>query len=167
MGKPFALSTRIASEGPDWATVIRTRHDMRLVVVGLTLLAASAAAQNDQNDHSCDKAAKIVANGHPAKKEVWAYSLLITCSGGATTLAGAWSSPPADTDAFHALAGSSYSVADHRIVSAVIAVALDSHYPRRQRWTALNVAVAQFNPAFGIRPLGGGGLLDGDLGTPV
>jgi hypothetical protein len=128
----------------------RIRTDTAIVMFGLTLLATTAKAQDDGGDHTCDKAAKIVARGKPEKKELWAFAALVSCSGGAATVASAWNSPPADTDAFHALAAASYSVADHRILTAVLGVVRNTGISSQQRRVAINVALSQFSPSLAI-----------------
>lgn len=62
--------------------------------LGLLACSASVVAQKSDkgrgnDEHDCDKAAKILARGKPQQKEVWAYSTISRCVGGAPLLAAA------------------------------------------------------------------------------
>ncbi len=50
-----------------------------------------ACAQSDKAEHSCEKAAKIVARGKPDTKEDWAWSTILACGpDGGLALRDAW-----------------------------------------------------------------------------
>jgi len=126
-----------------------------LATVGLMFLAGRAIAQDDRGDdnpqdHTCDKAARILAKGHPAKKEQWALGLMVKCAGGAAALAGLWSPLPTDSTALFALASSSRSVGDVRVLNAALAVVQNASISQATRRVAINVVLAEYAPAISL-----------------
>lgn len=124
----------------------------RLCFAALGLLAGSSVvfpqksdSGSGNDDHSCDKAAKILARGKPQQKENWAYATIAGCRGGAASLATAWQDPPTDSIAlWHLLAGS-WRVRDRRIVSAVAATVTNGSLPHAVRFAAVNILLSQYD----------------------
>jgi len=96
-------------------------------------------------DHSCEKAAKILARGKPQHNEVWAYATISRCVGGAAYLATAWADPPSDSVALWHLVAGSWELRDRRIVSAVAATVTKTLLPRAVRFAAVNILLAQYD----------------------
>ena len=127
-----------------------------LAACGLVLLAGSAAAQGgddkgkgDDRDQekTCKKAARIIAKGHVEQDERWAYAFIVECPGGAPALAGAWTSPPSNADALHALAARSRELADRRIVDAMLIAVRNTQLSQGVRRIAIDVLLAQYHPS--------------------
>jgi hypothetical protein len=123
---------------------------LRIAVLGLLACSTVVLAQTSDNgsgndDHSCDKAAKILARGKPQQKESWAYSTISGCAGGSEYLAAAWGDPPADSVLLRYLAYGSKSVRDRRIVGAVAAAVTNASLPHTVRLAAVNVLLAQYD----------------------
>jgi hypothetical protein len=126
-----------------------------LAAVSLMAVAGRAIAQDDPNDdnpqdHTCDKAAKIWAKGHPAKKDLWAIRVTAKCAGGAATLARAWSPVPTDSTELFDLAAASRHVADGRVMNAALAVMQSASLPQATRRIAINVVLAQYGPMIAV-----------------
>jgi len=124
----------------------------RLCVAALGVLACSTVVfpqKNDSgsgnDDHSCDKAAKILARGKPQRKENWAYSTIAGCAEGAGYVATAWGDPPADSVSLWNLVWGSGRVRDRRIVGAVAATVMDASLPHTVRISALSVLLTQYD----------------------
>lgn len=128
------------------------RAPRRLCVAALGFLACSTVAfpqksdsGSGNDDHSCAKAAKILARGKPQQKENWAYATIAGCTDGAASLARAWEDPPTDSLAlWHLLAGS-WRVRDRRIVSAVAVTVTNGSRPHAVRFAAVNILLAQYD----------------------
>lgn len=132
------------------------RHIPKLAcaVVGMLLLTSRAIAQaDDPSDHSCDKAAKIVAKGHPEKKDQWALQTLVSCAGGAAALATDWSPAPTDDTELLVLAASSGQLADERVLNVVLSAVQNSALPQSTRRIAMNVVLAQYSPTIVVSDL--------------
>ncbi len=50
-----------------------------LLAFGMPRLLCAQDKEKDDSDKSCEKAAKIIAQGHPEKKEEWALGVLTNC----------------------------------------------------------------------------------------
>ena len=127
-----------------------------VAVIGFLASATTAFSQKSDDgsgndDHSCDKAAKILARGKPQKKEEWAYSTISRCAGGAANLATAWGDPPSDSVAlWHLLAGS-WEIRDRRIVSAVAVTVANASLPHAVRFAAVRILLAQYDRTSRVR----------------
>jgi|BarGraNGADG00212_1021973.scaffolds.fasta_scaffold18033_2 hypothetical protein len=124
-------------------------------IVSLMVVVGRAIAQDDPNDdnpqdHTCDKAAKILAKGHPAKKELWALGVMVKCAGGAAALAGAWSPVPTDSTELFVLADASRDVADVRVLNAALAAVQNASVPQTTRHIAIDVVLAQYGPMISL-----------------
>ena len=124
---------------------------------GLVLLSRPAAAQGGgdkgddrEQERTCKKVARIIAQGHVDEDERWAYGLIVRCPGATATLASAWGSSPSDTNALHDLAARSRSVADRRIVDAILLVVRNTQLSQVVRRIAIDVLLAQYDPATSV-----------------
>jgi hypothetical protein len=128
------------------------RASRRLCVALIGYLACSTVAfpqkssnRSGNNDRSCHNAAKILARGKAQQKELWAYSTIALCAGGAAYIATAWQDPPTDSLAmWHLLAGS-WRVRDRRIVSALAVTVTKDSLPHAVRFAAMEILLAQYD----------------------
>lgn len=123
-------------------------HRLFLLALAVCIPAASSAAhaQDDKDDKSCSKAARIIAKGHPEHKEEWAYAVIGRCPGGAGVLAAAWSPLPSDSSTFANLISGSADLADRRILDAALGAFADAALPPTRRRDILNVIIFEYAP---------------------
>ncbi|MHB1311827.1 MAG: hypothetical protein ACYC3L_07395 [Gemmatimonadaceae bacterium] len=127
----------------------RSRRQAVLILLGLATLSCSSAAQKDRakddEEKTCDKAARILEKGHPEKRSLWAYGTISGCPGAAGVLRTSWADPPSDPDELHSIAAATYEVADSRLVTALLNLVQQTPLPLITRVTVLKLLVSQYN----------------------
>lgn len=122
-----------------------------LTALGLVLWARSARGQDADGKESdaektCEKAAKALTKGHPEKKDLWAFSVIVKCPGAGALLAAGWSPVPIDSTELFSLSAASVSVADVRILNAILVVVQNTSVAQAARRIAIDVALSQYAP---------------------
>lgn len=125
------------------------RIDMRatLAALGLLLIAGEARAQAETTHMDCTAAAQVALNAQDPRITSIAYSVLARCPDGSSSLASAWSNPPADPEILSKLAHRSAELADVRILNAVLATLQNTGASAAARRAALDVVLAQYSPS--------------------
>lgn len=128
-----------------------TQLRLGLLVAAMTLSAArpgmaEAQEQKDErkDEHSCDRAERILRLGHPDRKEAWAFALIVTCRNGASALASAWSPPPDDSAGLADLVNSSARLSDRRILDAAISAFNNATQAQWKRRLIVRTVLAQY-----------------------
>lgn len=115
---------------------------LSLGVVG----AARTDAQAGHTAHDCSKAARIVARGHPVKKEDWAWSMLLVCGAQDSEAAhDAWlqQRSVSDTVQLEATYARLWSFRDAGLFDAAASIAADAAATPQSRVYSMMMLLAQ------------------------
>jgi hypothetical protein len=91
--------------------------------------ASAACAQADKSEHSCAKAAKVVARGKPEKKDDWAWATIVGCGSAASpALRDAWARTrtSADTNELEDTYAQLWSIRDAALFDAAKSIFMDA-----------------------------------------
>lgn len=82
----------------------------------------------------------------------WVYSRFALCPGGPARLAELWAAPPDDPASLKGMVLGTRSVADRRILDAVLTLASNASAESRHRRAALDVTLGYYRPKWTIHP---------------
>lgn len=121
------------------------------VAVGTKALCQDPAqAEQARFRADCRLAHQVLTTGHPEPRRQWALGVISWCPEAGEALADAWRQPPTDQRLLLHLAQRSSTVADVRILSAVLAIAADASAAQELRRIATGVVVKQFDPKLAV-----------------
>ncbi len=135
------------AEGDDQ---MKRHSQFQMIALALLMTLSAPSVARAQEEMTCDKAARILAKGHPEKKEPWAFSVMMKCSGGAAALASLWTPPPADSTELDALVAASLRLADQRLLDSAVAAFRNTALPLATRRVLVNVILGEYQPGLSV-----------------